>query len=166
VRTAQADFEARPECVQEARRFTRETLHDWDADVVEWVAGQVVSELCTNAVLHAKTPFRIELLMNSSLLTVRVHDASAARLPVIRRFGDQATTGRGLALVADLSEQWGVDRETGGKTVWCTLALTATGGGHGDESSDLDLEALLDSFDEQAGDHDGRGAASTQALAA
>ncbi|MDQ1688815.1 MAG: hypothetical protein QOK42_1790 [Frankiaceae bacterium] len=163
MRTARADFEARPECVHEARRFTREALSGWDADVVEWAAGQVVSELSTNAVLHARTGFSVELSLNSSLLTVRVHDAAAARAPVMRRFGDQATTGRGLALVSQLSEAWGVEREADGKTVWCTLALSATGGGHpDDQSAQITLESLLDAFD----DGEDPGTATAMSLAA
>jgi hypothetical protein len=50
-----------------------------------------------------------------------VRDGSA-RIPHQRRYGTQATTGRGMALVDGLSDRWGVDAAGDGKTVWCEVS--------------------------------------------
>lgn len=151
---AEADFDPRPECVQTARRFVRETLAGWGAEDADWVAGQVVSELATNAVLHARTPFRLTISLDAQQLRISVHDDSP-RSPQLRNFGREATTGRGLALVAQLSSGWGVDVEGTGKSVWCLLDLTDLGSDAADMvfHDDLDLEAFLDEFSD-AGDDD------------
>ncbi len=45
------------------------------------------------------------------------------RLPAPVVFSDDATSGRGLAMVDALSRRWGVGRQGGGKTVWAELAV-------------------------------------------
>jgi anti-sigma regulatory factor (Ser/Thr protein kinase) len=120
--------------VRDARRFLRETLASWDAEPLEWTASQALSELVTNAVLHAGTPVTVSLaLLDDGRLRLEVGDGSP-RVPHQRRYGQQATTGRGIALVAGLAETWGVEPRTGGKTVWCELLPGAV---------DPDLAAFL-----------------------
>jgi anti-sigma regulatory factor (Ser/Thr protein kinase) len=109
--------------VATARRFVAETLTRWRADYDRDTALLLVSELVTNAVVHARTEVTLEIRCQGALLTVEVSDGSD-RIPVRR--GAAATTltdGRGLNLIADLSDDWGVRRTTGhGKVVWFTLS--------------------------------------------
>ena len=122
--------------VAEARRFLRTTLSDWDAEALEWPAMQALSELVTNAVLHAGTAVTVGLeQVGPGNLRLEVRDGSG-RIPHQRRYGTQATTGRGIALVDGLSDRWGVDPAGDGKTVWCELSAP-------DEAAEPDLSAFL-----------------------
>lgn len=123
--------------VSQARRFLGATLVGWAATSVQWAAEQVLSELATNAVIHAGTPFRVRLRLADEALRIEVQDGSP-RTPRQRHYGMSATTGRGLALVSSLSHEWGVVRDTGGKTVWCLLPL-----GEQDDAAEPDLSAFL-----------------------
>lgn len=77
-----------------------------------------VSELVTNALLHAKPPFVLSLGGTHSHPRVEVADRSTA--PPLRRFSDDplSTTGRGIELVTMCSTMWGVEIDGGGKVVW------------------------------------------------
>jgi anti-sigma regulatory factor (Ser/Thr protein kinase) len=118
---AQVQLPPSADSVRTARRFLRETLASWDAEQLEWSASQALSELVTNAVLHAGTPVTVGLALRADgRLRLEVADGSP-RVPQQRRYGQQATTGRGIALVAGLAQTWGVEQRTDGKTVWCEL---------------------------------------------
>lgn len=117
---ASAGFGADLASVGEARRFVRRALVDMGAEELEFEACQVVSELATNAVIHAATPFQVELERDGDNLEIRVSDGSE-KSPVTKAHSDQATTGRGLRLVAKLATDWGTELTPGGKTVWCIL---------------------------------------------
>ncbi|WP_432521205.1 ATP-binding protein [Kineococcus sp. SYSU DK006] len=110
------------DAVAAARRHVRSTLRRMDAEDVEEPAELAVSEVVTNAVLHARTPFAITVRASASG-GVRVEVADASPAPVqVRRLGSSATTGRGLQVVASLSTDWGVEPlpagQGPGKTVW------------------------------------------------
>ncbi|HVA74290.1 MAG TPA: ATP-binding protein [Acidimicrobiales bacterium] len=117
---ASAGFGADLASVGEARRFVRRALIDMQAEDLEFEACQVVSELATNCVIHAVTPFVVELIYESDVFQIRVSDSSP-RSPMTKSHSAQATTGRGLRLVATLADEWGAETWPGGKTVWCTL---------------------------------------------
>lgn len=87
-----------------------------------WVgpAELAVSELVTNVVLHAHTDAELIVVAYADLLRVEVRDSNPV-LPAQRDYGRQATTGRGLALVAALSSRCGVTPEPGGKVIWFEL---------------------------------------------
>ena len=134
------------ESVPAARRFVREALTDLDAagacdDVVA-----LVSELATNAVIHARTRFTIVVSREGDTVGVRVHDQSAV-VPRRRAYGLDATTGRGLRLVASMSSDWGIEAENGGKAVWFEVRRD-------DERTplewyaDVDVDDLLSAFGE------------------
>lgn len=121
VRDVRRGFEADAGSVRAARRFTAETLVGWGIeDDFEWSALQVVSELATNAVIHARTPYTLRLLFGDDVLRVEVADASP-RGPRQRHYGTGATTGRGLSVVAEAAQSWGVDARPAGKVVWAEL---------------------------------------------
>lgn len=111
-----------------ARRFLAETLQRWEADGFEWVGVQLISELATNVVLHARTPFTVLVRLDHGLLRLEVSDRSE-RPPVRKHYEVSATTGRGMALVDRLSVRWGVEADGDGKTVWCEVP-PVTGGGY------------------------------------
>lgn len=80
----------------------------------------VTSELATNAILHAQTTFSVTLQgkKESVLLTVRDGSAVAPDVLVAQPI-NMGTGGRGLAIVAELSDRWGTTPNTdGGKSVW------------------------------------------------
>jgi anti-sigma regulatory factor (Ser/Thr protein kinase) len=125
-----ASIELPPErsAAARARRFTREATARWnlDPDVLA-DAELLVSELVTNAVLHARSPALLTLERVGDRLRVTVADASAVR-PRLRDYGADAVTGRGIFLVDQLSERWGVDGAADGhpgKRVWCELSTRA-----------------------------------------
>jgi anti-sigma regulatory factor (Ser/Thr protein kinase) len=138
---AEVTLEATPASVAAARAFLARKLHDWDVDALEWPAAQVLSELATNAVIHAGTDFTVLLVLDGEQLRLEVRDGSS-RVPRQRHYGVNATTGRGLALVGALSAEWGIARDETGKTVWCVLLLTRDG-----EDADVDLDAFLTADD-------------------
>ena len=81
----------------------------------------LVSELVTNAVLHAGTDVELVVRRLRKGVRVEVLDRST-RPPVPRAYDDEAMTGRGLALVRELSRVWGVDERKDGKVVWFEVA--------------------------------------------
>lgn len=114
-------FPAELNAVGEARRFVRDTLRGWDADDYDFGAPLVVTELATNAALHARTPFSVRLELRPDVLVIEVSDSSP-RLPQSRHYSAHATTGRGLSLVGTLSVRHGVTPTNGGKAVWAHVA--------------------------------------------
>lgn len=78
----------------------------------------VLSELTTNAVLHAGSPFSVDVTLSDERVHIEVLDMSP-ELP--RRVAATPTNGRGLAIVDQLATRWGSDRVGPGKVVWCDL---------------------------------------------
>lgn len=111
--------------VGEARRFLRETLQQWNIDAYDFGAPQILTELATNAALHAHTGYTVHLTLERDWLLVEVTDSSPA-LPQQRHYRPDSTTGRGLGLVAALSGSWGVEPSQTGKTVWARVAPDAS----------------------------------------
>jgi anti-sigma regulatory factor (Ser/Thr protein kinase) len=83
----------------------------------------VASELVANALQHAELPAELRLISSRSELRVEVHDRSAAQ-PQRRRPDPHDDRGRGLTIVAALSEAWGARPTRTGKVVWSVVRLT------------------------------------------
>jgi len=112
--------------VGRARAFAREALEDW-----QWLPGQteeqtavaedvllLVSELVTNACLHAGGPTELALHGTARTLRVEVSDAGAG-MPVPRVPHEPGRPGgHGLHIVERLTSAWGTVRQDAGKTVW------------------------------------------------
>ena len=101
--------------------------------VVE-TAELLTSELVTNAVIHAGSPTELCVSVLDGSVRVEVTDHAADR-PVLGRRSVDATEGRGLVIVNDLADRWGVvPIPDNGKTVWFELrsgshdAAGSTGG--------------------------------------
>lgn len=124
VEDATASFRAGPDAPFAARRFVAGVLagrrHTDPAAAQD--AQLVVSELATNAVIHAGTPFSVSLSFDGSTIRISVHDASSAR-PVMRDAVPTAPSGRGLRLVDAVTRDWGVEPGADGKTVWAEFSL-------------------------------------------
>lgn len=118
---AEITFEGLPSSVPAARHFVQAALAAADASGDSWTAVQIVSELATNAVVHAATKFSVEVTVDAGLIRIGVTDARPAVTATKRRFSDDTTTGRGLRLVDSLAESWGVDTAGDTKTVWCEI---------------------------------------------
>jgi anti-sigma regulatory factor (Ser/Thr protein kinase) len=80
-------------------------------------AELLVSELVTNAVLHARSAARVMIERAGTTVRVSVFDDSPAR-PRLRDYGPEAVTGRGLVIVDRIAARWGVDPSDDGKCVW------------------------------------------------
>jgi PAS domain S-box-containing protein len=114
----------RPESARTARRAVLEALEDAGRDDLADAAGLLVSELVTNAIVHARTPIELDVTAGPGGLRVAVHDRSP-HLPTPRHYGHTATTGRGLELVELMSDRHGAKLDGGdGKTVWFELGST------------------------------------------
>ena len=107
-----------------ARQAVREHLVSrLDPGDVE-LAVLIVSELVTNAVLHAATPCELVVEVVDGRLRVEVHDGDT-RLPVRRRAPtDGGATGRGVRMLQALGDDWGSEPAADGKVVWWELALS------------------------------------------
>jgi len=110
--------------VAAARRFLRTLLDGHQATATD-DAVLMISELVTNAVRHAHILLRVMVSIADQTLRVEVSDDDPT-LPVAPDPQHHATSGRGLRIVDDLADEWGIIPNTDGKTVWFELHL-----GHG-----------------------------------
>jgi anti-sigma regulatory factor (Ser/Thr protein kinase) len=111
------DLESNFEMVAAARAFVRSRLSAWEMRGCIDDAVLVVSELVTNAVLHARSAVRLRLVNDGPAVRVEVYDENT-RLPVPGASGPDATSGRGIAVVSAVAESWGMELEGDGKVVW------------------------------------------------
>lgn len=141
VRVLQVQLEigSDPAEVGRARRWARSRLACCGLGGDEALAETLlllVSELVTNAVVHAGTPSVLRMLLPGSHApgAVRVEVADLSTCPPRQRHADgDDTNGRGLELVSGLADRWGWQREGFGKRIWCEL--DRAGGGLGPSSA-------------------------------
>jgi anti-sigma regulatory factor (Ser/Thr protein kinase) len=116
-------FEPAAASVAAARRFVATTLADagLDTPAILDPALVAVSELATNAVVHARTWFEVEVDTTPSV-RITVIDRSAVA-PELRRTEPWSQSGRGVAMVDATASRWGVEQEAGGKRVWWEVDL-------------------------------------------
>ena len=91
-------------------------------------AGLLVSELVTNAIVHARTPVEVRISVTDTVLRADVSDGSQT-LPAPRRPIGLAGTGRGLQLLEQIATRWGVLSTGSGKTIWFELTLSGDAAG-------------------------------------
>ncbi|MFF1956310.1 SpoIIE family protein phosphatase [Streptomyces sp. NPDC058220] len=124
VATWQLDCD--PTVVGEARKIASAQLTAWGLEDAIFTTELVVSELVTNAIRHAEAPVQLRLIHDRSLIC-EVSDGSNTA-PHLRRARVFDEGGRGLLLVAQLTQSWGTRQGTGGKTIWAEQTLPVTGG--------------------------------------
>ncbi|MFI6630757.1 ATP-binding protein [Nonomuraea fuscirosea] len=111
------DLPATPETASVARRLVRETLAAWGLPGLADDLALVVSEVVTNAVVHAKSAMTLSLHRQGWSVRGEVADHGPVwPTPLSARPNEEH--GRGLAIVAAYSERWGVDPAPFGKIVW------------------------------------------------
>jgi anti-sigma regulatory factor (Ser/Thr protein kinase) len=107
-----------------ARRFIKARTAAWSFP--EQAGAQLVligSELVTNAVLHARTELTLTLELRDGRARISVKDRSKVA-PTLRHYRSDALTGRGLGVVAALSDRWGISAAADGKVVWAEVAAS------------------------------------------
>ena len=103
-----------------AREWIADQLQRCPIEVVE-CAALLISEVVTNAVLHARTKIHVTLRVSTNFIRVEVADRSPMLPWIPEPPSPDAETGRGLWLVNLLSSKWGVQKAQGGKVVWFEL---------------------------------------------
>ena len=116
-------FEPVPVNVRAAREFVAGALEDegyrGDTDTVLLL----VSELVTNAVRHAATPFEILVDVQHEGVRVEVIDDDAEHPPEVQHPRPEETNGRGLLIVDELAAGWGSEPlDERSKSVWFTFS--------------------------------------------
>jgi len=128
TRTSFLELAPLPGAIPCSRLHTMHVLHEWGLRALAEDAALIVSELTTNAadasaVLPERPPIALRLLASEKSLVIEVWDHSP--LDLEPRMADaDAECGRGLTVVAAISDRWGCER-TGHrrKVVWAELAL-------------------------------------------
>jgi anti-sigma regulatory factor (Ser/Thr protein kinase) len=125
-------LEGDPRASGAARRFLREQLDRWEVDEDTSDSAQLcLSELVTNAVIHARTSSELTVQLEGRLLTVVVRDLGGSNraadpsrhLPIPDDEDPLRVFGRGLTLVDALADRWGSERDSSGTTAWFALEL-------------------------------------------
>ena len=115
-----------PSAVGSIRADVTRKLQDWGLDDAVATTALVVSELVTNAIRHATGPIELRLLRDRALIC-EVADGSSVS-PRLRRAQTTDEGGRGLFLVAQLSQRWGTRYTARGKVIWSEQPLPVQGG--------------------------------------
>ena len=110
-----------PAIVSRARELAGAQLAAWGLEEAAFVTELVVSELVTNALRYGSPPVRLRLIRDQALIC-EVSDTSSAA-PHLRRARVYDEGGRGLLIVAQLTERWGSRHTGAGKTIWAEQAL-------------------------------------------
>ncbi len=115
------DLPADPAAVSRVRNQVAGQLLTWGLEDVRFATEVVVSELVTNAIRYGGKPIRLRLIRNATL-TCEVSDASSTA-PHLRRARIFDEGGRGLLLVAQLTNRWGTRQLPTGKIIWAEQPL-------------------------------------------
>jgi anti-sigma regulatory factor (Ser/Thr protein kinase) len=124
-------FDCAPDSAKAARRFIAECVEQLGLSSVPTVQ-LMVSELATNAVVHAGSLFDVTVeRLSDQAVRVEVRDFGDG-IPRLFNRGVEAEGGRGLQIVNLLAETWGVDTRLGGrgKSTWFTVKIGADGSAH------------------------------------
>ncbi len=118
------DLSADPAAVATARELATAQLTSWGLEGAVFTTELVVSELVTNAIRHAAAPIQLRLIREKALIC-EVSDSSGTA-PHLRRARNLDEGGRGLFIVAQLTDRWGTRHGPAGKTIWAEIPLAAS----------------------------------------
>jgi histidine kinase-like protein len=119
-----ARFRPVPEACRQVRALVVQACTTWQRADITATATLVATELVANVVRHAHTTMEFTLRLRGDRLVLAVRDGSL----LMPRQLDPAVTdagGRGLRLVRDMTDAWGVLPLAGGKVVWTQLTTGA-----------------------------------------
>ncbi|AXE25463.1 protein phosphatase [Streptomyces globosus] len=122
-RIAAWDVPADPACVGEIRAAATRTLAAWGLEEPAFAVELLLSELVTNAVRYGGEPIQVRMIHDRTLIC-EVSDGSSTA-PHLRRAAGTDEGGRGLFLVAQVSQAWGTRYTPRGKVIWAECALDA-----------------------------------------
>jgi serine/threonine-protein kinase RsbW len=136
-------FTNAPDAPAHARRFVASLLADVPRDIADEIAI-MVSELATNCVRHTVTDFTVTVEVTAQEVRVDVTDAGGGT-PVVRSPDLSEPSGRGLRIVQELSDSFGITElaDAPGKTVWFVVRLE-------DHLADRSTRAMAGGTDEQS----------------
>lgn len=104
-----------------ARRFLVAHCERWDCEDVVEEAQLVLSELVTNALLHAGSRCELGIAFRHGWLRIEVRDRGSGG-PEVQAADSESEHGRGLLLVSAMTDAWGMEPlEPAGKVVWAEL---------------------------------------------
>jgi anti-anti-sigma factor len=113
-----------PAACRQARDLVTQACERWRLTPVAATAAVVVTEMVANVVRHARTGMELTVGLRDGRLSISVRDGSG-RAPQPADPGVSEAGGRGLRLIRDLSDAWGVLPVVDGKVVWATVSVTA-----------------------------------------
>ncbi|MCD9195057.1 SpoIIE family protein phosphatase [Streptomyces albireticuli] len=125
-RIATWELPADPALVSTVRGSVTRRLADWGLTEAGFAVELLLSELVTNAIRYGTGPIGVRLLYDRTL-TCEVSDRSSTA-PHLRHAATTDEGGRGLFLVAQLSQAWGTRYTAEGKVIWAECALEVPGG--------------------------------------
>ncbi|WP_051709071.1 SpoIIE family protein phosphatase/ATP-binding protein [Streptomyces sp. NRRL S-350] len=112
-----------PAAVADVRAWSTATLDGWGLGELSFATELALSELVTNAIRYGSEPVRVRLLRDRSLI-LEVSDGSNTS-PHLTYAASTDEGGRGLFLVAQLTERWGTRYTPHGKIIWAEQAFPA-----------------------------------------
>ncbi|MFF6996462.1 SpoIIE family protein phosphatase [Streptomyces sp. NPDC008313] len=120
-RIAEWDVPRDPAAVGRVRASVTRQLAAWDLDDMAFTTELILSELVTNAIRYSTGPIHVRVLRDRHLIC-EVSDNSSTT-PHLRHAAITDEGGRGLFLIAQLSERWGTRYTPAGKTIWSEQPL-------------------------------------------
>jgi anti-sigma regulatory factor (Ser/Thr protein kinase) len=117
-----------PASVRRAREAVRSWLVDVGRSNTEYVAAQIVTELTTNAIVHAHGPVVLHLWCRRDGVRIGVSDGSTD-VPALTPEDPAAASGRGLRLVDQLASRWESEAHERGKITWAEITQEPAVGG-------------------------------------
>lgn len=114
--STQEDFEPDPHSARAVRSFVSETLPE-GSDQEDIILA--ASELATNVIRHARTPFTVRLTSDDRWIRLEVWDGSS----VLPALPDLNEGKRGLRMIEAIADDWGIEPIDDGKFVWAQFDL-------------------------------------------
>lgn len=115
-----------PDACRQARQLVTQACASWHLSELTATAALVATELVANVVRHAHTTMEFTVALRNGRISLAVKDGST-RLPRTVDPTLRDAGGRGLRLVRELTDAWGVLPVPDGKVVWTTLAPNTPG---------------------------------------
>ena len=109
-----------PDACRQARQVVTRAFAAWHISDLTSTATLVATELVANVVRHAHTTMEFTIALRNGRVALTVRDGST-RMPRTVEPGLADAGGRGLRLVRDLTDGWGVLPVSDGKVIWTTM---------------------------------------------